>query len=116
VRPQLHEKNSDERPLSTRPGSEHAKQRAEHPKIILRPDVTVGELEVDVPAWCVPQDKFVVLSRATLLRAFGADASLLELHRRFRLECPHPGCRSPALELWVRFAEPGDRSCEIEED
>jgi hypothetical protein len=67
-------------------------------------------------AWCVPQDRFVVLSRATLLRTFGADAVLLELHRRFRLECPHPGCRSPVLELWVRFVEPGDRSCEITED
>jgi hypothetical protein len=54
--------------------------------------------------------------RAPLLRAFSADVGLLELHRRFRLECPHPGCRSPVLELWVRFVEPGDRSCEIEED
>jgi len=56
-----------------------------------------------------PQDKFVVLSRATLLRAFGADAGVLELHRRFRLECPHPGRRSPVLELWVRFVEPRAR-------
>jgi hypothetical protein len=83
---------------------------------MLCPDVTFGELTADVPAWCVPQDKFVVLLRATLLRAFGAEAGLLELHGRFRLECPHPGCRSPVLELWVRFVGPGDRSCEIEED
>jgi hypothetical protein len=57
-----------------------------------------------------------MLSRATLLRAFGADAVLLELHGRFRLECPHMGYRSPVLELWGQFVELGDRSCEIEED
>jgi hypothetical protein len=49
---------------------------AQSPKLILRPDVTIGELTADVPAWCILQDMFVVLSRATLLSAFGADGGL----------------------------------------
>ena len=103
-------------PRGERPSPEQTKLRADHPKMILRPDVTVGELTADVPAWCVPQDKFVALSRATLLRTFGAEAGLFDLHSRFRLECPHPGCRSPVLELWVRFVGPEDKSCVVTEE
>jgi hypothetical protein len=52
------------------------------------------------------------LSRTAVLRAFVADAGLLEPQRRFQLESRHPGCRAPVLEPWVRFVDDcGARLC-----